>query len=266
LIWPGNQLDLVQQLSQVGKPMVVLQMGGGQVDSSSIKANSKIRSLVWGGYPGQSGGAALVDILTGKRAPAGRLVTTQYPADYATEFSALDMGLRPNGSNPGQTYIWYTGSPVYQFGDGLFYTTFEERASCNSKNTYDIQTLTSAQHPGYDFIEQVPFLNFTATVKNSGKTASPYTSMLFTSTKNAGPAPYPNKWLVGFDRLATIQPRHSSTLTIPITLGAVARVDDTGDKVLYPGQYELALNNDRSVVVQFELTGQPVTLEAWPSA
>jgi beta-D-xylosidase 4 len=268
LTWPGNQLDLVQQLSQVGKPMVVLQMGGGQVDSSSIKANSKIGSLVWGGYPGQSGGAALVDILTGKRAPAGRLVTTQYPADYATQFSALDMGLRPNGSNPGQTYSWYTGTPVYQFGDGIFYTTFKEKAtasSSNDKNTYDLQTLSSAQHPGYDFIEQVPFMNFTATIKNSGKTASPYSCMLFASTKNAGPAPYPNKWLVGFDRLATILPGHSSILTIPVTLGAVARVDESGDRVLYPGQYELALNNDQSVVVQFELTGEPVTLEKWPS-
>ena len=267
LAWPGNQLNLVQQLSQVGKPMVVLQMGGGQVDSSSIKANSKVGSLVWGGYPGQSGGAALFDILTGKRAPAGRLVTTQYPAEYATEFSALDMGLRPSGSNPGQTYSWYTGTPVYQFGDGIFYTTFKEKApvSSSDKNTYDVQTLSSAPHPGYDFIEQVPFMNFTATIQNTGRTASPYSCMLFASTKNAGPAPYPNKWLVGFDRLATILPGHSSTLTIPVTLGAVARVDESGDKVLYPGQYELALNNDQSVVVQFELTGEPVTIEKWPS-
>ena len=268
LTWPGNQLDLVQQLSQVGKPMVVLQMGGGQVDSSSIKANSKIGSLVWGGYPGQSGGAALFDILTGKRAPAGRLVTTQYPAEYATEFSALDMGLRPSGSNPGQTYSWYTGTPVYQFGDGIFYTTFKEKAAASSssdKNTYNLQALSSAPHPGYDFIEQVPFLNFTTTIQNTGRTASPYSCMLFASTKNAGPAPYPNKWLVGFDRLATILPGHSSTLTIPVTLGAVARVDESGDKVLYPGQYELALNNDQSVVVQFELTGEPVTIEKWPS-
>ena len=268
LTWPGNQLDLVQQLSQVGKPMVVLQMGGGQVDSSSIKANSKIGSLVWGGYPGQSGGAALFDILTGKRAPAGRLVTTQYPAEYATEFSALDMGLRPSGSNPGQTYSWYTGTPIYQFGDGIFYTTFKEKAAASSssdKNTYNLQTLSSAPHPGYDFIEQVPFLNFTTTIQNTGRTASPYSCMLFASTKNAGPAPYPNKWLVGFDRLATILPGHSSTLTIPVTLGAVARVDESGDKVLYPGQYELALNNDQSVVVQLELTGEPITLEKWPS-
>ncbi|KAF5016055.1 hypothetical protein F66182_12392, partial [Fusarium sp. NRRL 66182] len=121
--WPGNQLDLIQQLGQTGKPLVVLQMGGGQVDSSSIKSNSKVNALVWGGYPGQSGGKAIFDILSGKRAPAGRLVTTQYPAEYATQFPATDMNLRPDGaSNPGQTYKWYTGTPVYDFGYGLFYT------------------------------------------------------------------------------------------------------------------------------------------------
>jgi beta-D-xylosidase 4 len=270
LTWPGNQLDLIHQLSQMNKPMVVLQMGGGQVDSSSIKANKNIGSLVWGGYPGQSGGAALMDIITGRRAPAGRLVTTQYPSDYATQFSALDMGLRPNGSNPGQTYMWYTGTPVFEFGDGLFYTTFKESAapspSHSGKNTYDIKVLTSASHPGYDFIEQVPFLNFTATVKNEGKTASPYTCMLFASTKDAGPKPYPNKWLVGFDRLATISPGRSSTLSIPVTLGSVARVDENGNRILYPGKYELALNNNRSVVVQFELIGEAAALEIWPAA
>jgi beta-D-xylosidase 4 len=56
LTWPGNQLDLIQQLSALGKPLVVLQMGGGQVDSSSLKNNSDVNALLWGGYPGQSGG------------------------------------------------------------------------------------------------------------------------------------------------------------------------------------------------------------------
>jgi beta-D-xylosidase 4 len=56
LTWPGNQLDLIQQLSALGKPLVVLQMGGGQVDSSSLKNNSNVDALLWGGYPGQSGG------------------------------------------------------------------------------------------------------------------------------------------------------------------------------------------------------------------
>ena len=71
--WTGAQLDIIGQLALYGKPMAVLQMGGGQIDSSPIRDNANISALLWGGYPGQDGGVALFDILTGKSAPAGRL-------------------------------------------------------------------------------------------------------------------------------------------------------------------------------------------------
>lgn len=52
IVWPGNQLDLVQQLSELGKPLVVVQFGGGQIDDTALLNNSNVNSLVWGGYPG----------------------------------------------------------------------------------------------------------------------------------------------------------------------------------------------------------------------
>ena len=265
ITWPGNQLDLIDQLSQLGKPLIVLQMGGGQVDSSSLKSNKNVGSLVWGGYPGQSGGSALLDIITGKRAPAGRLVTTQYPAEYATSFPATDMNLRPNGSNPGQTYMWYTGTPVYEFGHGLFYTTFNASQSDQSSidKSYDINDLLSKPHPGNERVEQRPFLDFTAEITNTGQTPSDYTAMLFANT-TAGPEPYPNKWLVGFDRLSTLSPGSSKTMTFPVTIDSLARTDELGNRVLYPGKYELALNNEQSVVVAFSLTGEEKTIAKWP--
>ena len=268
--WPGNQLDLINQLSKVGKPLVVLQMGGGQVDSSSLKSNPNVNSLVWGGYPGQSGGQAILDILTGKRAPAGRLVSTQYPAEYALQFPQNDLSLRPNESdgNPGQTYIWYTGTPVYAFGDGLFYTNFSTSAAGNSSFTngssFDIATIVSQAHPEYEYLEQVPLVNFSVKVNNIGSVASDYSAMLFTSTRNAGPTPYPNKWLVGFDRLGSISPGQSSVMTISVPVGAMTRTDENGNSVLYPGTYKLALNNDESVVSQVTLTGDAAFLTKWP--
>ncbi|EED20979.1 beta-xylosidase XylA [Talaromyces stipitatus ATCC 10500] len=264
--WPGNQLDLIQQLSQTGKPLVVLQMGGGQVDSSSLKSNNNVNALVWGGYPGQSGGKAIFDILSGKRAPAGRLVTTQYPAEYATQFPATDMNLRPDGkSNPGQTYIWYTGKPVYEFGYALFYTTFKETAEKLASSSFDISDIiASPRSSSYAYSELVPFVNVTATIKNTGKTASPYTAMLFANTTNAGPTPYPNKWLVGYDRLPSIEPGKSTELVIPVPIGAISRVDENGNRIVYPGDYQLALNVDRSVVWDIKLTGNAVTIENWP--
>ena len=42
ITWPGNQLDLIAQLAQAGKPLIVLQFGGGQVDDTDIKENEKV--------------------------------------------------------------------------------------------------------------------------------------------------------------------------------------------------------------------------------
>lgn len=266
ITWPGNQLQLIDQLSQLGKPLVVLQMGGGQVDSSSLKANKNVSALLWGGYPGQSGGTALRDLITGKRAPAGRLVTTQYPAEYVQDVPAIDMTLRPNGSSPGQTYMWYTGTPVYEFGHGLFYTSFEARlAETNSSYEYNITELLMTPHPNHERIEQVPVLSLNVSITNAGDTASDYTAMLFANTTNAGPVPYPNKWLVGFDRLPTLTPGSSQTMTIPVTIDSLARIDEKGNRVLYPGRYELALNNERDVVVGVELKGEERALALWPN-
>jgi beta-D-xylosidase 4 len=87
--------------------------------------------------------------------------------------------------------------------------------------------------------------------------------MLFANT-NAGPQPYPNKWLVGFDRLGSIKPHASQTMTIPISLDNVARTDSLGNRVVYPGKYELALNNERSAVLAFTLTGDETVISKWP--
>ena len=61
---------------------------GTQVDSSSLVSNPGVNSLVWGGYPGQDGGTAIVNILTGKTAPAGRLPVTQYSVSVASLIQA----------------------------------------------------------------------------------------------------------------------------------------------------------------------------------
>ncbi|PWY89920.1 putative exo-1,4-beta-xylosidase xlnD [Aspergillus heteromorphus CBS 117.55] len=266
IAWPGNQLSLIQQLADqsYGKPLIVLQMGGGQVDSSSLKSNPNVSALIWGGYPGQSGGYALRDVITGKHAPAGRLVTTQYPASYADAFPATDMNLRPDGDNPGQTYKWYTGTPVYEFGHGLFYTTFSASTNETTGGTYNIQEILSQPHSGLNSVAQSIFLNFTATVTNTGDTASGYTGIVFANT-TAGPAPYPNKWVVGFDRLGVMKGGETQVFTVPVTVESIARVSEAGDWVVYPGRYELALNNERSVVGEFELVGEEAVLVKWPS-
>ncbi|KAF9262901.1 beta-xylosidase [Marasmius fiardii PR-910] len=265
--WPGNQLDLVNQLSGLGKPFVVLQMGGGQVDSSSIKANSKVNALIWGGYPGQSGGTALVDIITGKQSPAGRLPTTQYPAAYINQVAFTDMSLRPSSSSPGRTYKWYTGNAVFEFGFGLHYTTFAFTWGTAGPNTYNIQSLVQAAQASADVshVDLGTLDTFTVSVRNTGKASSDYVALLFSHT-TAGPSPAPKKELVSYTRVKGIKPGQTGTAKLKVTLGAVARTDEEGNRVLYPGSYELQLDTNGVIKRTITLTGTEAKLIAWPKA
>ncbi|EKM50841.1 glycoside hydrolase family 3 protein [Phanerochaete carnosa HHB-10118-sp] len=264
ITWPGNQLDLVSQLAAVGKPFVVLQMGGGQVDSSSLKSNKAVNALIWGGYPGQSGGAAIVNILTGKIAPAGRLPITQYPADYVNEIPMTDMALRPNGTSPGRTYKWFTGTPIFGFGFGLHYTTFSLDWAPTPPSSFAISTLVSeANTAGVSFTNLAPLFTFRVNVKNTGKVGSDYVALLFSNT-TAGPQPAPLKQLVSYTRVKGIAPGQTETAELKVTLGSIARIDENGDSALYPGRYNIWVDTTGDIVHSFELTGERAQITTWP--
>ena len=116
----------------------MVQCGGGQVDDSALLANPNVRAILWAGYPGQEGGNAIFDILTGKASVAGRLPITQYPANYTNEVTMYQMNLRPNGSYPGRTYKWYDKTPVLPFGYGLHYANFSLSWATTLKLVYVI--------------------------------------------------------------------------------------------------------------------------------
>ncbi|KFY65554.1 hypothetical protein V496_02497 [Pseudogymnoascus sp. VKM F-4515 (FW-2607)] len=269
LTWPGNQLDLISQLSKHSKNMIVVQFGGGQVDDSAILKNKDIDSLIWAGYPSQDGGPALVDIITGKRSIAGRLPITQYPASYADEVSMFDINLRPNKnlSYPGRTYKWYTGKPVIPFGYGLHYTKFDFKWEATLDKAYDIRQLVDSckEHPLGPVNDNTPFATVKAQVKNVGKENSDYVGLLFISSRNAGPAPRPNKSLVSYQRLNDIKTRTKQTLNLPLTLGSLARADENGDLVIFPGDYKIALDISESLTFKFTLSGPPVVIDTLPN-
>lgn len=120
--WPDAQLSLLRELSTLGKPIVVVQLGTS-LDNTPLLNNKNISAILWAGYPGMYGGTAVLDVLSGAKAPAGRLPITQYPGNYTAAVPMTDMGLRPSSKSPGRTYKWY-GTPVQEFGFGLHYTNF----------------------------------------------------------------------------------------------------------------------------------------------
>ena len=223
----------------------------------------KVNAIVWGGYPGQSGGTALFDILTGKVAPAGRLPITQYPAIYATEIPMTDMNLRPSATSPGRTYKWYTGTPIYEFGFGMHYTTFAFSWASGAPSTYAIADVMKRARSAA-FADLATLDTFSVRVKNTGTTASDYVALLFASG-TFGPAPHPNKQLVAYTRLHGLAPGASAVAALDVTLGALARADESGRKWLYPGTYTLKLDTTGALAHSFTLTGEAAMVADWPS-
>ncbi|KZT65756.1 glycoside hydrolase family 3 protein [Daedalea quercina L-15889] len=261
--WPGVQPEFIDLLAQLGKPLIVFQMGGGQLDDTFLVENANVSAVIWGGYPGQSGGAALMDIVVGSAAPAGRLPTTQYPSAYVDEVAMTDMSLRPSATSPGRTYMWYTGTPVFEFGYGLHYTNFSATLSAPSAASYDVQSLVAAC-AGAAYLDLCPFEAYTVSVTNTGSMyASDYVALLFVAGEH-GPAPYPNKVLVAYDRLHGVEPLSSQMTTLNLTLGSLARRDDYGNTVLYPGEYTLLLDVEPKSTQSFALTGESAVLDYWP--
>lgn len=219
-----------------------------------------MNALLWGGYPGQSGGDALFNIITGKAAPAGRLPITQYPADYADQVDMTNMELRSGDKNPGRTYIWYTGEAVYPFGSGLHYTTFAFSWVSKPAARYDIGDLVRLGDKS-GFLDLKVFASFKIEIENTGGTASDYAALLFLAGKDSGPAPQPLKRLVAYTRVKQIQPGQKSTGDLTITLGSLARADEEGDQWVYPGKFALQLDtNPVAVTAEFELVGEAVRI------
>ncbi|KAK5957273.1 hypothetical protein OHC33_001645 [Knufia fluminis] len=266
--WTGGKIDLVSWIAELGKPMIVLSMGD-QLDSSPFLSNPNISAIMWGGYPGQDGGTALMNIILGKVAPAGRLPVTQYPGNYINEIGMLDMNLRPNetSGNPGRTYKWYDNATI-PFGYGLHYTNFTASftASGNgSASSYDISELVSScDNATYSYVDLCPFADAVQVdVSNDGDVASDFVTMLFI-TGQYGPQPYPLKQLVAYQRLFNVAGGQSQTANLNLTLGSLARYDDMGNAVLYPGEYSLLVDVPTQATYNFTLTGQETVIDHWP--
>lgn len=261
IAWPSAQLALLETVCALGKPCIVVELGD-QNDDAPLLANNNVSAILWAGFPGQEGGTAIFDILTGKTAPAGRLPTTVYPAEYTEQVPMTDMSLRPSDDNPGRTYKWYD-SEVQPFGFGLHYTTFE--ASLPEEGpigqSYAIDDLLSGCDLKY--IDLCPFEELSISVQNTGETTSDFVALVFLAGEH-GPAPYPLKELAAYTRLRGLEPGAAQNATLALRLSELARVDDRGNTVLYPGTYEVLIDVPTQHTASFELTGEPKTLIEFP--
>ncbi|KAF1716535.1 glucan 1,4-alpha-glucosidase [Pseudoxanthomonas yeongjuensis] len=113
---PATQRKLLEALQATGKPVVVVLTAGSALAIDWAQQHVAAILMAW--YPGQRGGDAVADVLFGDANPAGRLPVTFYKADEKLPpFDDYAMA--------GRTYRYFEGEPLYAFGHGLSYTSFE---------------------------------------------------------------------------------------------------------------------------------------------
>lgn len=118
LALPGRQEELIQRAAATGKPVIVVLVGGSAITMSPWL--ERVAAVLHAWFPGEQGGPAVADVLFGDYNPAGRLPVTFPVAEGQVP---LYYNHKPTGR--GDDYVDLTGQPLFPFGFGLSYTTFE---------------------------------------------------------------------------------------------------------------------------------------------
>lgn len=118
---PGHQEELIRAVAETGKPVVVVLVAGSAVTMSRWLDRVDAVLMAW--YSGEEGGHAVADVLFGDSNPAGRL-----PITFPIAEGQLPLSYRHKPTGRGDDYLDLTGQPLFPFGFGLSYTTFDYSA------------------------------------------------------------------------------------------------------------------------------------------
>jgi len=242
ITFPGVQETFIQRMvvcTPVGNPIVVVLMSGGPVDLTSVKQNSMIGSILWVGYPGQSGGQAIADVLFGAYNPGGRMAYTIYEGNYVNQISMFDMNMRPNVTSPGRSYRFYTGTPVYPFGHGLSYTTFEYEYGNKDKGVVVKKAIVEE-----GIKENKNVVSFEIIVKNVGEMAGSDSVLAFVVGPNAGKNGNPLKSLVDFERVF-LRPGQNTTVVLGIAARDLTVVSGEGKRSVEGGVWTIVVGDKK---------------------
>ncbi len=215
----GRQMDLVKAVHATGKPCVVVLLGGRPLAINWIAEN--IPAIIQGWYLGQETGTAIADVLFGKVNPGGKLPVT-VPANVG------QLPLFYNKLEPGRPRRIYRSSaePLYPFGYGLSYTTFEIGNLHLEKDTITANSTTK--------------LIFN--IQNTGKLAGEEVLQLYIRALNTTRV-RPVKELRGFKRIY-LDPGQLKTLSFEIGEKELEYWCD--EWIVEPGKYEISVANDSS--------------------
>ena len=216
LALPESQQQLMKALAATGKPMVTVLAAGSSLNVPEGDA----QLLTW--YPGQAGGTALAQILFGEVVPSGHLPLTFYH-DLAElpEFTDYSMKER--------TYRYFTGTPLYPFGYGLSYTTFEAEEAAYAEGHVSV------------------------TLRNTGDVAAETVAQVYALPDDRTDAT-PNARLVGFAR-ALLQPGEAKAVDVTLDPLAFTVVGEDGARREVAGGWTLWAGISQPDARSIELMG-----------
>ena len=236
---PYGQVELIQEVVKANPRTIVVMIAGSPLNMAAVDICSP--AIVWAWFNGMEGGNALVDVLSGKVNPSGKMPFTtpvsldQSPAHALGNFPGRDLKVNYE-EDILVGYRWFDtkGLPVvYPFGYGLSYTTFNYSNLNTDKKTYD----------------QADTIQATFTLTNTGdregaKEAKKYVSDPVCSVMR------PVKELKGFKKVF-LKPGESRRITLDIPVSSLAFYSEAQSQfVVEPGEFILQLGASASDITQ----------------
>ena len=231
---PEPEEALVEAVAATGKPMAVVLLNGSALAVNWINEHANAVLESW--YPGEEGGAAVAETLSGKNNPAGRLPVTFY----------ADVNQLPNFEDYGianRTYRYFDGKPLYPFGYGLSYTTFSYSDLSLSR-----QAVTAGEPVAAD-----------VTVTNTGKVAGDEVVQVYLKFPPEKGAPHIA--LRGFQRIH-LEPGASQKVHFELKDRDLGMVTEGGNPIIAQGDYTISIGGGqpdtggRVVSGKFHVEGQ----------
>ncbi|WP_111307908.1 glycoside hydrolase family 3 C-terminal domain-containing protein [Confluentibacter sediminis] len=233
---PFGQKELIEKVLGINPNTIVVMIAGAPFDINTIKEKSS--ALIWSWFNGSEGGNALADVILGTVNPSGKLPWTMpkkiedSPAHATHSFPGGESVTYKEGLLVG--YRWFDTKniePLYPFGYGLSYTTFEFSDLKTNKQTYSDK----------DVIE------VTFNIKNSGDFDGKEVAQLYVSNPNSK-LERASQELKGFKKV-DIQKGTSKNVTIllPIKELGYYNVDKKG-WIVEPGTYKIRIGNSSRAI------------------
>lgn len=218
----GVQEDLLKELHKTGKPIVVVLMNGRPLTIPWLQEN--IPAIVEAWYPGISAGSAVADILFGDVNPSGKLTVTfpRYVGQVPIYYNHKNTG-RPHDPKNHYTsyYMDLENTPLYPFGFGLSYTTFE----------YSNLTLDKKE------IKKNESLKVSVDVKNTGSREGKEVVQLYIRDL-VGSVTRPVKELKDFTKIS-LKPGETKHVEFTITPDKLKFYDINMNYVVEPGDFKV---------------------------